>query len=641
MGVARFADVEGTGARSARVKGDLGPSGPQVDGAGSALWAKSDAGGSPHSLIGHLLDTAAVGELVHDEFLAPAAQRALDAGVPGRGRDLLRVLGGWHDVGKACPKFQYMPLRGAPEGREAELRRSLAMVGLTDAPSPRGWHHTRAGAIALSEYLRAQEWDDLRWIVPIIEGHHGRFGDVVHSRGVPPGHGFSPLWNEARKGLFGRVLGDLHLTLDALDGPVPSAAAQVALAGLVSLSDWVASSNEFPGVGLNEMTLDEARQRARSGWDRIGLTSGWQPHLLTDDAGLFQRRFHQPPRPLQELVVNTARSMGRPGLLVVEAPMGEGKTEAAFAAAEVLAHRFGFGGFVFAMPTQGTTDAMYDRCRGWVREVDRDLVVSLRHGKAMANDAFRATLQDEVVTGVDPDLLDAHGMPDPYGAGAGSDGLPSLPRSDDAGPAQWLLGRHRALLSPGVVGTVDQVLYAGTRTKYVSLRHAGLIGKVVIIDEVHAYDVYTEVFLTTLLRWCSDGGVPVILMSATLPPALRGRLVSAYTGGWSSRDEPVEVGEVAGYPGIVTALGMDDEDEAAVSVSTSQPWRPDLNVALEVLGSEGRDVAPIAERVIGEVSGGGVRARHPQHRRARHPIVDLLSTDDATRSPRTRRSSPA
>lgn len=52
------------------------------------FWAKSDAGGQPHSLIGHLLDTAAVAQLIWDEYCSPHFRHALNDAAEGRGRDL-------------------------------------------------------------------------------------------------------------------------------------------------------------------------------------------------------------------------------------------------------------------------------------------------------------------------------------------------------------------------------------------------------------------------------------------------------------------------------------------------------------------------------------------------------------------------
>jgi CRISPR-associated endonuclease/helicase Cas3 len=58
---------------------------------------------------------------------------------------------------------------------------------------------------------------------------------------------------------------------------------------------------------------------------------------------------------------------------------------------------------------------------------------------------------------------------------------------------------------------------------------------VLVIDEVHSYDIFMSQYLHQLLWWCGDGRIPVILMSATLPPAQRQELVAAYAQGGDPR----------------------------------------------------------------------------------------------------------
>ncbi|MGH3520097.1 MAG: CRISPR-associated helicase Cas3', partial [Haloechinothrix sp.] len=162
-----------------------------------------------------------------------------------------------------------------------------------------------------------------------------------------------------------------------------------------------------------------------------------------------------------------------------------------------------------------------------------------------------------------------------------------------------MLGPKRGLLIPITIGTVDQLLHAATRTRHVMLRHAGLAGRVVVLDEVHAYDVYMSQFLFEALRWLADAGVPVVLLSATLPPAMRADLVRAYLQG-AGRERDIDVDglpQAVGYPNTLTACLVDATPQ--YSTRSSEAWRPSARVAVEVLQEEPND-GP--ERVVGQLA---------------------------------------
>lgn len=558
----------------------------------SLFWAKSNAGGVPHSLVGHLRDTAAVGELLWDRFLAPKVHRQLnDAAGGARGRDLLVALCALHDVGKATPAFQ-IKLGGDSPVLEQLRRRGLALP-LAPAHSMAHWPHPKASVVIARALAHRHGVTGCEWVYSMLEGHHGRYlrPPVKLKAGDLYNHG-DVSWQRAQLELADAVLSGAGIILDGWALQQPTRGVQLALGGLLVMADWIASSDLFPGDGMRPQSMDRARSRAEAAWSSLGLVRGWNDGAPIHDASEFERRFGFGPRPLQELTLRAAETMPTPCLYVVEAPMGEGKTEAALGAAEIIARRHGLSGLVFAMPTQGTTDAMYARVREWMANVDPSVTVSLLHGKAMLNEAWVNTLSQHRMGEVHGDehaAKDAYGMTDEFGTARGASSLMA---------SYWLLGRHRGLLSPVVVATVDQVLWAATRTKFVALRHAGLIGRVVVIDEVHSYDAYMSVFLHELLRWCARMGTPVVLMSATLASPVRAGLVRAWREGCGSAG-----GDAAQPTGFPSVLAID----GGTTVGTScEQYRQDLEVAVGVLPlADPDDIDALADSVVAATESGG------------------------------------
>ncbi|MFD6370414.1 CRISPR-associated endonuclease Cas3'', partial [Streptomyces roseolus] len=572
------------------------------------VWGKSaeKGGGRMSLLLCHMLDTAAVAEFMFDHYLAPATRDMLDRVTGGRGRRFFAWICGIHDCGKATPAFQ----RKSPGEAAALAGVGLRWrAGMVTAETSRQWSHDKAGAFLLRQTLQSNGgWKrvHLNWVCPMVSGHHGTLRsatqkDVLHAQGEA--HGKTPEWRRTQDLVveaFTAALGFESLS-DVQPVGAPTRAEQLGLLGFVVMADWLASdSTRFPGVSeLARVSLAASRKRASDAWREERLGGGMRGLRPTDGSDVIELRFGHSARASQSLAIDVVRSMGAPGLVFLEAPMGEGKTKTALAAAEVLAERFGLSGVFVGMPTQATADPMFTQVRAWAAAADpgsEDDAVLL-HGKRAFNPEWKAIRGGDWVT-ADARFRSVH------------------EDADDAccanrlGPADWFLGPKRGLLAHLTVGTVDQLLYAATRTRHVMLRTAGLAGKVVILDEVHACDVYMSQFLKEALYWLGQARVPVLLLSATLPPTQRAELADAYMSGATGDSCRLELPAPGGYPNVTAVWpGM-----PAAVVAHAPTWREDLPVQVKVLTEP-------------SVRGGGAVSGPERELEQERPVIDLLERE--------------
>jgi CRISPR-associated endonuclease/helicase Cas3 len=503
--------------------------------AARSVWAKTSRNPDTHEvrdwmpLWQHLDDTAAVAGRLWDDWL-PRSVRCQIAGCVGgdeeRARRLVCWLAGVHDVGKASPAFAVQFPDGAHRMASAGLETAQSAWG----PERRELRHELAGHICLVRWLTARHgWrrPDADRLAVVVGGHHGVAPTATQlaAGGKRPDLLGDGRWTEVQDEYLERQAARLLDAGDLAAVVSPSRSVQALLTALVIVADWIASNEEYFDYRRN----GPAAARADRAWALIDLPAPWAAgEPPTDAAELLARRFgRHGVRPVQAAAVELAATTAEPGLLVIEAPMGEGKTEAALLAAEILAARTGAGGFFVALPTQATTDAMFARVRDWLDALPHDGVrsVFLAHGKASLNEDYRELLPRGRHTSVAIDADDSR-------PGRRSEATGWAPaQAVSAVVHQWLSGRKKGVLASFVVGTVDQTLFLALKSRHLVLRHLALAGKVVVIDEVHAYDVYMGSYLDRALHWLGAYGAPVVLLSATLPPARREELIAAYRSG--------------------------------------------------------------------------------------------------------------
>lgn len=528
------------------------------------FWAKSGDSGSWLSVVQHLMDAADVAGYLFDAYLSEHHRRLMASvwgGDHTKARTAFVFLAGIHDVGKVSAQFACQ----RQDLAQLIRRQGITVMRKTDYSERAFLPHGLVSQFAFQEESDAGGGVSsraLQWAI-LVGVHHGRYPDASavyvarqQYRSQEGSRQDDPRWGQARSEILRWMAQRSGFPLIAPGAALPELPIAVAsaYASALVIADWLTSNEDYFPLrprpidgaeklsieGYPELTADQQRERVERGWKRAAFPSPLRlPAAPTGEPGDFYRhRFGWPasyrPTDAQRAAIDIA-TREDPDLMIVEAPPGSGKTELAFAAAEVLMRARGLQGVFVALPTQATTNAMFERVTAWLTSILGDepqkLGIQLAHGKNSLNKSFMKLLEN----GKSP--LEVHDDEEDMGLHA----------------SRWMGQRWRSTLSPVVVGTIDQVLLAALRSRHVLVRHLGLMGKVVVIDEVHAADEYMETYLEAALMWLGMYGIPVVLLSATLPPARRRALLDAYRRGRGSSAGGTEsVAEIIGYPVIST-----------------------------------------------------------------------------------------
>jgi CRISPR-associated endonuclease/helicase Cas3 len=469
------------------------------------LWGKTKQGSTDpsefHPALFHMLDVAHVAKMLLGDSASPRWRRILSAAL-NTPEDSLTKWVPWaialHDIGKISAPFQckseHQRTRLINEGFD------FGKIKRDGKPS-----HGEVSEIFIKSHLEIALPENLRRAMrDLAGGHHGFFTSPIQLQENRSLLNREPSdWSVLRKETSA-ILTDLLLERNTeLPDPGNVSVAVMALTGFTIICDWLGSNSDFfspqPSTSLRDyipLSDRQARQAVKA--------AGFAQETLSTVAIHFLELFPEksPPRPLQSAIDRIPLEiLSRPCLAVIEAPTGEGKTEAALALAHRLAQTSGTDEFYYALPTTATSNQMFGRLQTYLAEnLNLGTQVKLIHGQAFL---YEDTQRIQPLTNGDEDYRVS---------------------------MEWFAPKKRSLLSPFGVGTIDQAELAVLNVKHVPLRMMGLAGKVLIVDEVHAYDVYMTTIVEQLLGWLSAMGTSVILLSATLPKERRQRLVNAYCG---------------------------------------------------------------------------------------------------------------
>lgn len=393
-----------------------------------------------------------------------------------------------HDIGKICPGFQlkcpqwgfYDTIKNQIHHNSLETNHSIV--------SQAHIQYSKAHPLARLSNL---------WCISTA-GHHGTYPNGFNRLDVDNAiyDGSSKLFAPFREEL-------LTLLVDSF-GPLPTESAKNELervhllTGFTIFADWIGSNTDwFPlDVTVDPSTIQEVTHGLLQ---QLGYLT--EPRLSLSFSDLFQsspKSQRLEPRDIQSALLSAADS---PGLYIVEAPMGMGKTEAALATAYKRWTEGSERGIYFALPTQLTSERIHERIHSFLTNaIESHSTQSLIHGNAWLSESRNRLLSAKA------DDVD---------------------HNDTDEALRWFSSTRRQLLAPFGTGTIDQALLAVLPAKFAALRYFALAGKVVVIDEVHSYDPYMSALIDRLICYLLKSGSTVIILSATLTAKRRAELVEA------------------------------------------------------------------------------------------------------------------
>lgn len=588
-------------------------------------WAKTnrlppgDPAFASLSIIDHGLDVAAVFEALARGPFRSTLRHVLGHDDENLIRDLSSLVA-LHDLGKVSWCFQGRRTGPVPLAQPFQpffhhVDEACALLQHRDALP--GWREALAPVVDIGDA-------DGRALLRAVFSHHGRprnGTELADLRDLPAR--FGPLEDrdplELARQLVAAVPacgGGLRLGRPGLHW----------LMGLTNLADWLGSNTAWFPLRPARQESFERPAAAAAALGAVGLDRPMAETAESDDAmlartlALYTEGRAESLRPVQQRAAAAIiEHPPAPGdVLVLEDETGGGKTLTAYLLHALLARRGLVAGITFCLPTRASAKAIHDGARRVYGHRYPPVLALPGYDEAMASPLPADRAQD--------------------------DELPWAQRS-----------RHRFLVGPVAVGTIDQVLLGALTVPYAHLRSCAVARNLLVVDEVHSSDPYMrELLARAVANHRRQGGI-TLLMSATLGSELRARLLGAHGrnrfGAPRSSGMP-SAGE-APFPVLwcgtdkPVALGDPDPPQKRVTIEPSPDW-PAAAVAQvaerAVTAAQAgarvlviRNTVALARATMQAVRDLGPElllrlGQHPVCHHARYAAADRLMLDEALRA---------
>lgn len=383
-------------------------------------------------------------------------------------KNMIAILGYLHDIGKVTPAFQ---------AKDSTAYKSVY------SKTP----HNIAGEVILLPYF-SQSFADL------IGAHHGlpcnKRELYLQQTAYRINYGDQD-YTTARKKIIENILSGLNSDeRNLLKTYQLSLQQQAILSGLIIEADWLASNTNYFPLIKSDRNYTDINQSTRLSIAENKFRKENNDNQIFDNSSVSNFKFRQifgfKPNNIQSTSLKLIQQTNDPGLIILEAPMGSGKTEFALAASLILSQKKKTNGLFFGLPTQATSNAMLPRLQQFLNLIsDKKKQAILIHSNS--NNVQKYT-------------------------------------------SDFYLKKLKPL-QHFIIGTIDQLLAMSLKVRHVFLRHLAFSGKTIILDEIHSYDCFTNSYLLKTLEWLGSYDIPVIALSATLTSTKRTELVSAYLKG--------------------------------------------------------------------------------------------------------------